>query len=112
MPAAYSANICVAFCPVNSLKRFSSVSLTSPTAYSYIHQIASALRRSRSMSMPVAEKVLARAAGKSSIRSGEYVDCRLDGIMAYQSFIETHTRAVEAGLPDGLPRVFDAEKLF
>ena len=64
------------------------------------------------MSMTVAEKVLARAAGKSNVRAGEYVDCRLDGIMAYQSFIETHTRAVEAGLPDGLPRVFDPEKLF
>ena len=64
------------------------------------------------MSMTVAEKVLARAAGKSSIHAGEYVDCRLDGIMAYQSFIETHTRAIEAGLPNGLPRVFDPEKLF
>jgi 3-isopropylmalate/(R)-2-methylmalate dehydratase large subunit len=62
--------------------------------------------------MTVAEKVLARAAGKPSVRAGEYVDCRLDGVMAYQSFIETHTRAVEAGLPDGLPRVFDPGKLF
>ena len=64
------------------------------------------------MSMTVAEKVLARAADKSSVCAGEYVDCRLDGIMAYQSFIETHTRAIEAGLPNGLPRVFDPEKLF
>src|ERR1044071_1715831 len=64
------------------------------------------------MSMTVAEKVLARAAGKSRVRAGESLDCRLDGIMAYQSFIETHPRAVEAGLAEGLPRVFDPEKLF
>jgi hypothetical protein len=54
----------------------------------------------------------ARAAGKSSVRAGDTVDCRLDGIMAYQSFIETPYAGDRSGLPDGLPRVFDPEKLF
>ena len=62
--------------------------------------------------MTMAEKILARAAGKASVKAGEYVDCRLDGIMAYQGLVETHNRAIEAGLPGGLPKVWNPNKVY
>jgi 3-isopropylmalate/(R)-2-methylmalate dehydratase large subunit len=62
--------------------------------------------------MTMAEKILARAAGKPRTVAGEFLDCRLDGIMAYQGFVETHHGAQEAGLKNGLPKVFDREKVF
>jgi 3-isopropylmalate/(R)-2-methylmalate dehydratase large subunit len=63
------------------------------------------------MGMTMAEKILARAAGKPSVKPGDYVDCKLDGVVAMQGFVETHGHAISAGLPDGLPRIFDPEKL-
>src|SRR5579871_3023803 len=63
------------------------------------------------MGMTIAEKILARAAGKATVAPGEYVDCRLDGIVAMQGFVETHAHAISAGLPDGLPRIWDPNKL-
>ena len=62
--------------------------------------------------MTMAEKILARAAGKERVKAGEYVDCKLDGIMAYQSLVETQNRVIEAGLPDGLPKVWNPNKVF
>jgi homoaconitase/3-isopropylmalate dehydratase large subunit len=62
--------------------------------------------------MTMAEKILARAAGKSSTKAGEFLDCKLDGLMAYQGFVETHHNAQAAGLADGLPKVFDKKKVF
>ena len=62
--------------------------------------------------MTMAEKILARAAGKSSTKAGEFLDCKLDGLMAYQGFVETHHNAQAVGLADGLPQVFDRKKVF
>ena len=62
--------------------------------------------------MTMAEKILARAAGKSSTKAGEFLDCKLDGLMAYQGFVETHHNAQAAGLAEGLPQVFDKKKVF
>jgi len=64
------------------------------------------------MGMTMAEKILARTAGKAEVKAGDYVDCTLDGVLALQGFVETHIHAIEAGLPDGLPRVFDPNKVF
>ena len=36
------------------------------------------------MGMTMAEKILARTAGKPAVKPGEYVDCKLDGIVAMQ----------------------------
>jgi len=63
------------------------------------------------MGMTIAEKILARAAGKAMVAPGEYLDCKLDGIVAMQGFVETHNHAISAGLPQGLPKVWDPEKL-
>lgn len=64
------------------------------------------------MGMTMAEKILARTAGKAAVKPGEYVDCKLDGIVAMQGFVETHNHAISAGLPDGLPSIWDPEKFY
>src|SRR3990172_3462531 len=64
------------------------------------------------MGMTMAEKILARAAGRARVEPGEYLDCRIDGLNANETFIETHNRVVEMGLPDGIPEVWDPAKLF
>lgn len=62
------------------------------------------------MGMTMAEKILARTAGKPAVKPGEYVDCKLDGIVAMQGFVETHNHAINAGIPGGLPKIWDSEK--
>ena len=64
------------------------------------------------MGMTMAEKILARTAGKPAVTPGEYVDCKLDGIVAMQGFVETHNHAIAAGLPEGLPKIWDPDKFF
>ena len=63
------------------------------------------------MSMTMAEKILARAAGKPAVKPGDYIDCKLDGVVAMQGFVETHQHAISAGLPGGLPKIWDPQKL-
>jgi 3-isopropylmalate/(R)-2-methylmalate dehydratase large subunit len=63
------------------------------------------------MGMTIAEKILARAAGMAKVAPGEYIDCKIDGIVAMQGFVETHLHAIAAGLPQGLPKVWDPDKL-
>jgi 3-isopropylmalate/(R)-2-methylmalate dehydratase large subunit len=64
------------------------------------------------MGMTMAEKVLARTSGQASVKAGDYVDSRLDGIVALQGFMESHNNAVAAGLPDGLPKVWNPSKFY
>ncbi|MEI9803422.1 MAG: aconitase/3-isopropylmalate dehydratase large subunit family protein [Pseudolabrys sp.] len=64
------------------------------------------------MGMTIAEKILSRAAGLASTKPGDYLDCALDGLMAQESFIETHNAAIDAGMPDGLPGAWDPDKIF
>ena len=63
------------------------------------------------MSMTMAEKILARAAGKPAVKPGDYIDCKLDGVVAMQGFVETHQHTISAGLPGGLPKIWDPQKL-
>lgn len=69
-------------------------------------------RKSNTMGMTIAEKILARAAGKERLAAGEYVDCKVDGVVALQGFVETHNNAVAAGLPNGLPKIWNPAKFF
>jgi 3-isopropylmalate/(R)-2-methylmalate dehydratase large subunit len=62
------------------------------------------------MGMTIAEKIFARAAGLSEIRAGQYVDARVDRIIAHEEFYRIHTAAVEGGLKDGLPYIWDTER--
>jgi 3-isopropylmalate/(R)-2-methylmalate dehydratase large subunit len=63
------------------------------------------------MGMTIAEKVITRAAGLQSVRPGQYVDCRIDRVIAHEEFYRVHTAAVESQLPNGLPDIWDRERL-
>jgi 3-isopropylmalate/(R)-2-methylmalate dehydratase large subunit len=62
------------------------------------------------MGMTIVEKVMARAAGLESVHPGQYVDCRLDRVIAHEEFYRIHTAAEAAGLKGGLPDIWDRER--
>lgn len=62
------------------------------------------------MGMTIAEKVMARACGQASVSPGQFVDCRLDRVIAHEEFFRIHSVAVAAGLPGGLPDIWDRER--
>lgn len=62
----------------------------------------------------MAEKLLTRhnLAG-NTVQAGEFVDARIDGAMChYHAGESMHDMALEAGFKDGLPRVWDRDKIF
>ncbi|UCG47049.1 MAG: 3-isopropylmalate dehydratase large subunit [Phycisphaerales bacterium] len=60
------------------------------------------------MAMTITEKILARAAGKQSVRSGELVDAAIDVVMCHDV---TTPPAISMLIEKGIDRVFDAEKI-
>lgn len=62
------------------------------------------------MGMTIAEKVMARASGQASVSPGQFVDCRLDRVIAHEEFFRIHSVAVAAGMPGGLPDIWDRER--
>jgi 3-isopropylmalate/(R)-2-methylmalate dehydratase large subunit len=62
------------------------------------------------MGMTIAEKVMSRAAGLDHVHPGQYVDCRLDRVIAHEEFYRIHACAVSAGLAGGLPDIWDRER--
>jgi 3-isopropylmalate/(R)-2-methylmalate dehydratase large subunit len=62
------------------------------------------------MGMTIVEKIMARAAGLASVHPGQYVDCRLDRVIAHEEFYRIHTAAEAAGLKGGLPDIWDRER--
>lgn len=62
------------------------------------------------MGMTIAEKVMARASGQASVKPGQFVDCKLDRIIAHEEFFRIHSVAVAAGMPKGLPDIWDRER--
>jgi 3-isopropylmalate/(R)-2-methylmalate dehydratase large subunit len=61
--------------------------------------------------MTIVEKVMSRNAGLASVRPGQYVDCRVDRVIAHEEFYRIHTAAVAAGFQGGVPRIWDHERL-
>jgi 3-isopropylmalate/(R)-2-methylmalate dehydratase large subunit len=56
------------------------------------------------MGKTIAEKILARASGRTHVHAGEFVTAKVD--LHYNledGLAEVHQKVVEAGLPDGLP---------
>jgi 3-isopropylmalate/(R)-2-methylmalate dehydratase large subunit len=62
------------------------------------------------MGMTIAEKVLARASGQKSVQPGQYVDATIDRMIADEEFYRMHAEAVQAGVPGGIPRIWDPER--
>jgi len=66
------------------------------------------------MAQTMAEKLLTRRnlTGKA-VRAGEFVDARIDGAMChYHAGEPMHDMALEAGFKDGLPRVWDRDRIY
>lgn len=66
------------------------------------------------MAQTMAEKLLTRhnLAGKP-VRAGDFLEARIDGAMChYHAGEPMHDMAVEAGFKDGLPRVWDRERIY
>lgn len=66
------------------------------------------------MSMTMAEKLLSRhnLTGRP-VRAGDMLEARIDGAMVHYHAAEPmHDLAIQAGFKDGLPRVWDPERVF
>ncbi|MCL4499394.1 MAG: aconitase/3-isopropylmalate dehydratase large subunit family protein [Chloroflexi bacterium] len=65
------------------------------------------------MGQTMAEKFLSRknVAGKP-VRAGDIIDARVDGIMLHASSGEVDHRAMQGGFSNGVPRVFDKDKVY
>jgi 3-isopropylmalate/(R)-2-methylmalate dehydratase large subunit len=60
------------------------------------------------MRMTMAERVLARASGRSSVHAGEYVTARIDKVMAHEAFVLCVLKLLKLGVE----RVFDPDRVF
>lgn len=65
------------------------------------------------MGQTMAEKLFSRknVAGQP-VKAGDMIDARLDGVMLHAGAAQVDRRAVEAGFTEGLPRVWDREKVY
>jgi 3-isopropylmalate/(R)-2-methylmalate dehydratase large subunit len=65
------------------------------------------------MKQTMAEKLFTRKnkAGKP-VMAGDIVEARLDGVMCHYGFASVNQHAQKAGFPDGVPKVFDKNKVF
>jgi 3-isopropylmalate/(R)-2-methylmalate dehydratase large subunit len=63
------------------------------------------------MGKTIAEKILSRASGRD-IRAGDFVNARVDlSYVPEEGLFEVHKKLVEAGLPDGLPKLADPDRV-
>jgi 3-isopropylmalate/(R)-2-methylmalate dehydratase large subunit len=63
------------------------------------------------MGMTMAEKILARHSGLKEVKAGQYVTAKIDQVCIHDSFINIHNDMKEAGIKDGLKRVWDRERV-
>jgi 3-isopropylmalate/(R)-2-methylmalate dehydratase large subunit len=65
------------------------------------------------MGLTMAEKLLSRHnLAQEEVRAGDFLDARIDGAMAHYHFMDANKLAVDAGFPEGIPRVWDPEKMY
>lgn len=62
------------------------------------------------MGMTIVEKVMARAAGLKEVHPGQYIDARIDRVIAHEDFYRIHAAAEATGIPGGLPDIWDRER--
>lgn len=64
------------------------------------------------MGMTIAEKILARASGRPEAKAGDIVTAKIDLHYNLETWlVEVHEKIVEAGLPDGLPKLASPDKI-
>lgn len=65
------------------------------------------------MGQTIAEKLLTRHnLTHEPVRAGDIVDARIDGAMCHYHFMDVHKLAVQAGFEEGIPRIWDPDKVF
>ncbi len=65
------------------------------------------------MGKTIAEKLLSKKSiERRDVYAGDYVGVRIDGMMLNVTTSQVNEKAIEAGLPDGLPRLWDAERVY
>ena len=66
------------------------------------------------MAQTIAEKLLTRNNLKGEmVRAGDFLEARIDGAMChYHGSEPLHTLAQEMGFKDGMPRVWDTDRVF
>ena len=62
------------------------------------------------MGMTIAEKAIARNSGLDKVISGQFLDAKIDRIVADEEFYRIHAAAVSGGLKDGLARIWDLNR--
>lgn len=63
------------------------------------------------MGMTIAEKTFARTSGLETVHPGQYVDANVERIIADEEFHRIHASAVNGGFPEGIPRIWDLERV-
>ena len=65
------------------------------------------------MGQTIAEKLLSRHnLTQEPVKAGDIVDARIDGAMCHYHFMDVHKLAVQAGFTEGIPRIWDPDKVF
>jgi len=65
------------------------------------------------MGQTIAEKILSRKSVEQlPLNAGDYVGVRIDGLLLPSVMSQVNEKAVEAGLPGGLPRLWDTERVY
>lgn len=65
------------------------------------------------MGLTMAEKMFSRKnTAEHEVRAGDLVTARIDGAMLFMPFDSVHHHMVKAGMTEGLPRVWDKEKVY
>src|SRR3972149_9974298 len=63
------------------------------------------------MGKPTAEKILSKkSVEQRALNAGDYVGVRINGLLLPAAVSQVDAKAVEAGLPGGLPRLWDLER--
>ena len=62
------------------------------------------------MGMTIAEKAIARNSGLDKVISGQFLDAKIDRIVADEEFYRIHAATVSGGLKDGLARIWDLNR--
>jgi 3-isopropylmalate/(R)-2-methylmalate dehydratase large subunit len=65
------------------------------------------------MGKTIAEKIFSqKSVERRAVSAGDYVGVRIDGLLLPAAAPQVDKKAVEAGLPGGLPRLWDTERVY
>jgi 3-isopropylmalate/(R)-2-methylmalate dehydratase large subunit len=65
------------------------------------------------MGKTITEKILSKkSVERRELNAGDYVGVKIDGLLLPAAVSQVDAKAVEAGLPDGLPRLWDTERVY